>query len=119
MESPILIRSTHRGQSRAGEARHQARLYREAFIRDAYDRNRPLQEIADELGTTVGSIKVSASRMGCSRTPKAAAAFRRGYDVPAHLAADYQIMTRKAGYRAQEAALALGIFNGDQTRCER
>lgn len=50
--------------------------------------------------------------MGCSRTPKAAAAFRRGYDVPAHLAADYQIMTRKAGYRAQEAALALGIFNG-------
>jgi hypothetical protein len=82
---------------------------RREIIIDGYNKNEPLKDIAAKIGCSLASLKVSASNLGCTRTPKDAAAFRRGFYIPEHKQEDYrQLMV--AGYRARECALMLGIL---------
>ncbi len=82
---------------------------RQAIV-DAYANHTPLAEVAAQQGSTVGSIKVLACRMGLSRRPQKAADLRaaRKARVPAHLAADYRIIRRK-NFSIAEARAMLGL----------
>lgn len=85
------------------------RQRREDFIREAYAKNMSIADISKAIGMTIGSVKVTASRIGCSKKGTAATDYRRGFSVPAHLIADYTNLRRKGGYKARDAAVALGI----------
>jgi hypothetical protein len=80
---------------------------RQAIV-DGYAANRPIAEIAAEHGSTPGSVKVLAQRLGVSRTPREAALARRSRIPPEH-AVDYAYLTRRKGFRSAEAKAMLGI----------
>lgn len=82
---------------------------REDFIREAYAKNMSIADISKAIGMTIGSVKATASRIGCSKKGTAATDYRRGFSVPAHLIEDYTNLRRKGGYKARDAAVALGI----------
>jgi hypothetical protein len=91
---------------------------RRRIILDGYARNDPLEVIAAKLGCSVASLKVSASNLGCTRTPKEAAAFRRGFHVPERMREDYYQLMSAGGYRARECAMILGLLAPfDGTHC--
>ncbi|TIP30045.1 MAG: hypothetical protein E5X67_04565 [Mesorhizobium sp.] len=52
---------------------------RRKIILDGYFNNEPLKDIAAKVGCSLASLKVTASKLGCTRTPKQAAEFRRGF----------------------------------------
>jgi hypothetical protein len=80
-------------------------VLRQAII-DGYAQHRPIAEIAAEHGSTAGSVKVLAQRLGVSRSHQEAAEIRR--KIPLEHAADWANMRRK-GFSAIEAAAMLGI----------
>ncbi|AZO09202.1 MULTISPECIES: hypothetical protein [unclassified Mesorhizobium] len=83
---------------------------RRKIILDGYVNNEPLKDIAAKLGCSLASLKVSASKLGCTRTPKEAAAFRRGFHVPEHKRQDYYQLMIAGQYRARECAQILGLL---------
>jgi len=85
-----------------GEARRE-------IILDGYFNNEPLKDIAAKLGCSLASLKVSASKLGCTRTPKEAADFRRGFHVPENKRQDYYQLMTSGQYRSREYAQILGI----------
>jgi hypothetical protein len=89
---------------------------RRKIILDGYLNNEPLKDIASKIGCSLGSLKVSASTLGCTRTPKDAAAFRRGFHVPEHKRDDYYQLMTVGKYRAHECALILGLFDPESKR---
>lgn len=46
---------------------------RRKIILDGYFNNEPLKDIAAKVGCSLASLKVTASKLGCTRTPKEAA----------------------------------------------
>jgi len=79
-------------------------------IRRGYEAGKRVQQIADETGSTYGSVKVLASKMGL-RHPnpdRGGGDRKRGFSIPAELREDY-FLYRIKGYSAAEAADALGI----------
>ncbi|MGX5800317.1 hypothetical protein ACWGS9_03650 [Bradyrhizobium sp. Arg314] len=89
------------------------KLTREArrkIILDGYVNNEPLKDIAAKLGCSLASLKVSASKLGCTRTPKEAADFRRGFRIPEHKRQDYYQLMTSGQYRSRECAQILGIL---------
>lgn len=90
----------------------QAVSERHAFIRDAYRQNMPVKDIASNTGLAYGSVRVIAHRLGLTRHGVALAGHKRGFYVPAHLEADYQILTRVGHFNKWRAAELLGIVTG-------
>lgn len=98
-----------------------ARIRREArrkIIIDGYVNNEPLKDIAAKIGCSLASLKVSASNLGCTRSPKDAAAFRRGFHVPEHLRDDYYQLMIAGKYRAHECAVILGLVGQESRRSQ-
>lgn len=83
---------------------------RRNVILDGYAKNEPLKDIAAKIGCSLPSLKVSASKLGCTRTPKEAAAFRRGFHVPEQKREDYYQLMVVGQYHARECAVILGIL---------
>ncbi|RWA75672.1 hypothetical protein EN836_11640 [Mesorhizobium sp. M1C.F.Ca.ET.193.01.1.1] len=83
---------------------------RRKIILDGYVNNEPLKDIAAKIGCSLGSLKVSASKLGCTRTPKEAADFRRGFHIPENKRRDYYQLMISGQYRSRECAQILGIF---------
>jgi len=83
---------------------------RRTIILDGYSNNEPLKEIAAKIGCSLASLKVTASKLGCTRTPKEAAEFRRGFHVPEHKWQDYKQLMIDGQYRARECAMILGLL---------
>ncbi|MER9133541.1 hypothetical protein [Mesorhizobium sp. M0768] len=83
---------------------------RRKIILDGYGNNEPLKDIAAKIGCSLGSLKVAASKLGCTRTPKEAAEFRRGFHVPEHKRQDYRQLMIAGQYKARECALILGLL---------
>jgi hypothetical protein len=92
-----------------GEARRE-------IILQGYANNEPLRDIAVKIGCSLASLKVSASKLGCTRTHKEAAAFRRGFYIPEHKRDDYYQLMVAGNYRARECALILGLFDPESKR---
>ncbi|RWP63124.1 hypothetical protein [Mesorhizobium sp.] len=83
---------------------------RRKIILDRYFNNEPLKDIAAKVGCSLASLKVTASKLGCTRTPKEAAEFRRGFHVPEQKLRDYRQLMIAGQYRARECALILGLL---------
>lgn len=83
---------------------------RRRVILDGYGNNEPLKDIAAKVGCSLASLKVTASKLGCTRTPAEAAEFRRGFRVPEHKRKDYYQLMTAGQYKARECALILGIL---------
>ncbi|BCG95536.1 hypothetical protein EN858_10520 [Mesorhizobium sp. M4B.F.Ca.ET.215.01.1.1] len=83
---------------------------RRKIILDGYFNNEPLKDIAARIGCSLASLKVSASKLGCTRTPKEAAAFRRGFRVPEEKRRDYYQLMIAGQYKARECAQILGLL---------
>ena len=83
---------------------------RRKIILDGYGNNEPLKDIAAKIGCSLASLKVSASKLGCTRTPKEAADFRRGFRVPEHQRQDYYQLMIAGQYRSRECAQNLGLL---------
>ncbi|MER9300190.1 hypothetical protein NKI38_27415 [Mesorhizobium sp. M0621] len=83
---------------------------RRKIILDGYGNNEALKDIAAKIGCSLASLKVTASKLGCTRTPKEAAEFRRGFHVPEHKRQDYYQLMIAGQYRARECALILGLL---------
>lgn len=83
---------------------------RRKIILDGYVNNEPLKDIAAKLGCSLASLKVSASKIGCTRTPKEAADFRRGFHIPENKQKDYYRLMISGQYRSRECAQILGIL---------
>jgi hypothetical protein len=86
-----------------GEARRE-------IIVEGYANNEPLKDIAAKIGCSLASLKVSASNLGCTRTQKEAAAFRRGFRIPEDKRDDYYQLMVAGNYRARECAMILGLL---------
>ncbi|WP_394885824.1 hypothetical protein ACG873_01785 (plasmid) [Mesorhizobium sp. AaZ16] len=91
---------------------------RRKIILDGYVNNEPLKDIAAKIGCSLASLKVSASNLGCTRTPKDAAAFRRGFRLPEHMRDDYYQLMVAGKYRAHECALILGLYEPASKRSQ-
>lgn len=83
---------------------------RRKIILDGYVNNEPLKDIAAKIGCSLASLKVSASKLGCTRTPKEAAEFRRGFRIPEHKRQDYYQLMIAGQYKARECAQILGLL---------
>src|SRR5712672_1375099 len=83
---------------------------RRKIILDGYGNNEPLKDIAAKIGCSLASLKVTASKLGCTRTPKEAAEFRRGFHIPEHMRKDYYQLMIAGQYRSRECALILGLL---------
>ncbi|MDX8478027.1 hypothetical protein RFN28_05975 [Mesorhizobium sp. VK24D] len=83
---------------------------RRKIILDGYVKNEPLKDIAAKLGCSLASLKVSASKLGCTRTPKEAADFRRGFRIPENKRQDYYQLMISGQYRSRECAEILGLL---------
>ncbi|WP_214475374.1 hypothetical protein [Mesorhizobium sp. dw_380] len=83
---------------------------RRRIILDGYGNNEPLKNIAAKIGCSLASLKVTASKLGCTRTAKEAAEFRRGFHVPEHKRQDYYQLMIAGQYKARECALILGLI---------
>ncbi|MER8963384.1 MULTISPECIES: hypothetical protein [unclassified Mesorhizobium] len=83
---------------------------RRRIILDGYGNNEPLKNIAAKVGCSLASLKVTASKLGCTRTPKEAAEFRRGFHVPENKRQDYYRLMITGQYKARECALMLGLI---------
>ncbi|RUU01441.1 hypothetical protein EOD23_21465 [Mesorhizobium sp. USDA-HM6] len=83
---------------------------RRKIILDGYVNNEPLKDIAAKLGCSLASLKVSASKLGCTRTPKEAADFRRGFHIPEDKRQDYYHLMTSGQYRSRECAQILGLL---------
>ncbi|MFD1981451.1 hypothetical protein ACFSOZ_01855 [Mesorhizobium newzealandense] len=83
---------------------------RRKIILDGYVNNEPLKDIAAKIGCSLASLKVSASKIGCTRTPKEAAEFRRGFRIPEHKRQDYYQLMIAGQYKARECAQILGLL---------
>ncbi|RWM11116.1 hypothetical protein [Mesorhizobium sp.] len=83
---------------------------RRKIILDGYVNNEPLKDIAAKLGCSLASLKVSASKLGCTRTPKEAADFRRGFRIPENKRQDYYQLMTSGQYRSRECAQILGLL---------
>ncbi|MFC3326640.1 hypothetical protein [Mesorhizobium cantuariense] len=83
---------------------------RRRIILDGYGNNEPLKSIAAKVGCSLASLKVTASKIGCTRTPKEAAEFRRGFHIPEHKRQDYYQLMVAGQYKARECALILGLI---------
>ncbi|MER8533219.1 hypothetical protein NKH61_19745 [Mesorhizobium sp. M1005] len=68
---------------------------RRKIILDGYRDNGPLKVIAVKIGCSLASLKITASKLGCTRTPKEAAEFRRGLHVRKY-ALSLELLTEKA-----------------------
>lgn len=76
-------------------------------VRKGYEENVPIEELARKLGSTVGSIKVTASKIGVSAGIDPYRN-KRGYLVPEHLKSDYREL-REYGLTVEECGWNLGI----------
>ncbi|MER8884852.1 hypothetical protein [Mesorhizobium sp. M0816] len=83
---------------------------RRKIILDGYGNNEPLKDISAKIGCSLGSLKVAASKLGCTRTPKEAAEFRRGFHVPENKRQDYYRLMITGQYKARECAVMLGLI---------
>ncbi|MCF6100431.1 hypothetical protein [Mesorhizobium muleiense] len=83
---------------------------RRKIILDGYFNNEPLKDIAAKVECSLASLKVTASKLGCTRTPKEAAEFRRGFHVQEQKLRDYRQLMIAGQYRARECALILGLL---------
>ncbi|MER8995226.1 hypothetical protein [Mesorhizobium sp. M0482] len=83
---------------------------RRKIILDGYCNNEPLKDISAKIGCSLGSLKVAASKLGCTRTPKEAAEFRRGFHVPENKRQDYYRLMITGQYKARECAVMLGLI---------
>ncbi|MES0032496.1 hypothetical protein NKJ73_30450 [Mesorhizobium sp. M0074] len=83
---------------------------RRKIILDGYGNNEPLKDISAKIGCSLGSLKVAASKLGCTRTPKEAAEFRRGFHVPENKRQDYYRLMITGQYKARECAFMLGLI---------
>ncbi|WP_156913527.1 hypothetical protein [Mesorhizobium sp. WSM3224] len=83
---------------------------RRKIILDGYANNEPLKDIAAKLGCSLASLKVSASKLGCTRTPQEAANFRRGFCIPENKRRDYYQLMTAGQYRSRECAQMLGLL---------
>ncbi|WP_457155460.1 hypothetical protein [Mesorhizobium sp. P5_C1] len=83
---------------------------RRKIILDGYGNNEPLKDIAAKIGCSLASLKVTASKIGCTRTPKEAADFRRGFHIPEDKRRDYHQLMTVGQYKARECALILGLL---------
>ncbi|MBB6412517.1 MULTISPECIES: hypothetical protein [Mesorhizobium] len=83
---------------------------RRKIILDGYGNNEPLKDIAAKIGCSLASLKVTASKIGCTRTPKEAADFRRGFHIPEDKRQDYHQLMTVGQYKARECALILGLL---------
>ncbi|MER8409290.1 hypothetical protein NKH16_32410 [Mesorhizobium sp. M1307] len=83
---------------------------RRRIILDGYGNNEPLKNIAAKVGCSLASLKVTASKLGCTRTPKEAAEFRRGFHVPENKRQDYYRLMIAGQYKARECAVMLGLI---------
>ncbi|RRH92094.1 hypothetical protein EH240_31425 [Mesorhizobium tamadayense] len=86
---------------------------RRKIILDGYANNEPLKDIAAKLGCSLASLKVSASKLGCTRTPKEAADFRRGFRIPDNKRRDYYQLMIAGQYRSRECAQMLGLLTAN------
>src|SRR3989442_15070585 len=83
---------------------------RRKIILDGYFNNEPLKAIAAKLGCSLASLKVSVSKLGCTRTPREAAEFRRGFHIPENKREDYYQQVPSGKYRYLERAKNLGLL---------
>ncbi|TWI16328.1 hypothetical protein [Mesorhizobium tianshanense] len=83
---------------------------RRKIILDGYVNNEPLKDIATKIGCSLASLRVSASKLGCTRTPKEAAEFRRGFHIPEHKREDYHRLRISGQYKSRECAQILGLL---------
>ncbi|MEI9413729.1 MULTISPECIES: hypothetical protein [unclassified Mesorhizobium] len=83
---------------------------RRRIILDGYDNNEPLKNIAAKIGCSLASLKVTASKLGCTRTPKEAAEFRRGFQIPENKLQDYYRLMIAGQYKSRECAIILGLI---------
>lgn len=81
---------------------------RNEFIIEAYAFNVSIAMIATVTGMTYETVKVTASRLGCTRSPKHAADFRRGFVIPPDRMEEYMSLQRY-GYSSAERAAMMGI----------
>jgi hypothetical protein len=83
---------------------------RRKIILDGYANNEPLKDIATKIGCSLASLRASASQLGCTRTPKEAAEFRRGFHIPEHKREDYHQLMISGQYKSRESAQILGLL---------
>ncbi|TGQ40597.1 MULTISPECIES: hypothetical protein [unclassified Mesorhizobium] len=91
---------------------------RRKIILDGYVNNEPLKDIAAKIGCSLASLKVSASKLGCTRSPKEAAEFRRGFHIPEHKREDYHRLMIAGQYKARECAQILGLLTVQSSGAE-
>lgn len=77
-------------------------------IVEGYANHTSPAEIAAAAGSTPGSVRAMAVRLGVSRRPAEAAHPRRKVDIPPELAEDFALFRRK-GIPICDAARALGV----------
>ncbi|MER9431523.1 hypothetical protein [Mesorhizobium sp. M0408] len=90
-----------------------AKLKREArckIILHGYLNNEPLKDIATKIGCSLASLRVSASKLGCTRTPTEAAEFPRDFHMPEHKREDYKQLMISGRYKSRDCAQILGHF---------
>ena len=88
---------------------------RRKIILDGYGNNEPLKVIAERIGCSLASLKVTASNLGCTRTPKLAAEFRRGLHVPENKRRDYYQLLIAGHSRARACALILALLTEESS----
>lgn len=81
---------------------------RNEFIIEAYSLDVSIAMIAKVTGMTYGSVKVTASRLGCTRSGKVAADFRRGFVIPPERREEYKKL-ETYGYSSADRAKMMGI----------
>ena len=88
---------------------------RRKIILDGYVNNEPLKDIAARIGCSLASLKVTASKIGCTRTPQEAADFRRGFHIPENKRQDYYQLMNIGQYKARECAEILGLLTAQSS----
>ncbi|MER9971089.1 hypothetical protein [Mesorhizobium sp. M0060] len=83
---------------------------RRKIILDGYLNNEPLKDISTKIGCSLASLRVSASKLGCTRTPTEAAEFRRGFHIPEHKQEDYNQLMIYGRYKSRDYAQILGLL---------
>ncbi|MBB6411306.1 hypothetical protein [Mesorhizobium sangaii] len=81
---------------------------RRIAIKEGYANNESPKVIATRLNCSVASVKATASQLGITRTPKAAADFRRGFAVPAEMLVLYKKLMAN-NFSAKESGKLLGL----------
>jgi hypothetical protein len=81
-------------------------------ILEGYKAGMTARDIAEQIGTTRGSVAVIAHNLSITRSRREKWRILRGYSVPPEKADDYRLIMKK-GFRAREAAEMLGLLPGE------